>query len=678
MSVTATTDPLLRPLQLRHLTLKNRIMSTSHAISYDIDGKPQERYQRYHEEKAKGGLALTMFGGSSNIAPDSPSVFGQLNVADDSIIPYFQEFAGRIHQYDCALMCQITHLGRRGSSTVENWLPIPAPSRVREALHRSFPKEMDDDDVARIVAAYGSAARRCQDGGLDGCEVVAASHLIGQFFSPFANLRNDEFGGSIHNRTTFGRMVLDAIRKEVGSDFVVGMRLTMDEAALDGLTREESVEIAKIFESTGTVDFLNVNFGRMDTRLNLSEENMPGMGIAPAPFLADVGWFRNEVSLPVFHAARVNDVTTARNAIDAELVDMIGMTRAHLADPHIVNKIQAGQEDRIRPCVGAHLCTSAARACVHNAATGREQKLPHIVARSERAPLRVVVVGGGPAGMEAARVGAERGHEVVLFEATEELGGQIRVAAYAGWRRELAGITEWLAAELGHLSVDVRTGALVNADDVLAEVPDVVIIATGGTPDLSWVDGADHCVSVVEVLEGRIPSGDRVLVFDGTGDHQASSVAEFLADTGSIVELVSPDTSYGLDIPPSAQVTFRRRLYACNVEITLDHRLTKVEPIDDRLVVTLTNALTSVKCERRVDQVVVEHGTVPADDLFRALRPRSRNDGFTNFDALLAVRQQQPLPPGAGEFDLYRVGDAVASRNIHAAIVDSLRLGAAL
>jgi 2,4-dienoyl-CoA reductase-like NADH-dependent reductase (Old Yellow Enzyme family) len=243
-------DPLFQPLTIKHLTLKNRIMSTSHASGMDDDGMPAERYQRYHEEKAKGGLALTMFGGSSNVAPDSPSVFGQLRVDDDRVIPYLQSFSERIHAQDTALMCQITHLGRRGDATVDYWLPTLAPSPVRETLHRSIPREIGEDDIKRIVKSFGAAARRCYEGGLDGLETHAGAHLIGQFFSPDINRRSDKYGGSIENRVRFALMVHEEIRSSVGENFLVGMRMSIHEDR-GGLSAEDAIEIAQILEREG-------------------------------------------------------------------------------------------------------------------------------------------------------------------------------------------------------------------------------------------------------------------------------------------------------------------------------------------------------------------------------------------------------------------------------------------
>jgi len=232
-------DPLLQPFRIKGLTLKNRVMSTSHACGLEVDGMPVERYQLYHEAKAKGGIALTMFGGSSNVAPDSPNIFRQLNVGTDAVIRYLQQFSERVHKHGAALMCQITHLGRRGEPYASNWLPTIAPSPIRETLHRSFPKEMDEHDIARVVQAYGAAARRCKEGGLDGIETLAGGHLIGQFLSPATNRRTDRFGGSLANRCRFGLMVFEEIRRQAGDDFIVGFRYVVDEGSdTEGLSFE--------------------------------------------------------------------------------------------------------------------------------------------------------------------------------------------------------------------------------------------------------------------------------------------------------------------------------------------------------------------------------------------------------------------------------------------------------
>ena len=278
----ASTDPLLQPLTLGNLTLKNRIMSASHACALDDDQMPGERYQRYHEDKAKGGLALTMFGGSSNVAVDSPSIFRQLSVESDRIIPYLQQFSDRVHSHGAALMCQITHLGRRGDAQAGNWLPTIAPSPIRETLHRNMPRPMDRHDIDRGIHAYGAAARRCMEGGLDGLETMAAGHLIGQFFSTEANRRTDDFGGSIENRARFALMTHAEIRRQVGDDFVVGMRMSIDEGPTS-LTFEDALAIGMLLEREGVVDFFNLNVGRIDSELALAEQNMPGMSQPLAP-----------------------------------------------------------------------------------------------------------------------------------------------------------------------------------------------------------------------------------------------------------------------------------------------------------------------------------------------------------------------------------------------------------
>ncbi len=669
-------DPLLRPLTLKGLRLRNRVMSTSHACGLEEGGLPLERYQRYHEEKARGGLALTMFGGSSNVAPDSPSVFRQLYVGDDAIVPHFRRFAERVHAHGAALMCQITHLGRRGEPYADNWLPTIAPTAIRETLHRSFPKEMDEDDIRRVVEAYGDAARRCRDGGLDGIETLTGGHLIGQFLSPATNHRSDRFGGSLENRCRFALMVHENIRAKVGDEFVVGIRWVVDEALEDGLGAEEALAAARILEASGGIDFFNAIYGRMDTAMTLATDNMPGMASRIAPWLRPVAAFKREVALPVFHAARIADIATARHAIAEGYLDMVAMTRAHIADPHIVEKLLRGEEARIRPCVGATHCMSQHRpACIHNAATGREETLPQVVTRAERPGRKVVVMGGGPAGLEAARVCGERGHDVVLFEATATLGGQILLAARASWRRDILGIVEWRERELDRLGVAVHLERYAEAADVLGQTPDVVIVATGGLPDLDWLEGAGHATDVWRALDDPVPAGEEVIVYDGTGRHGAASAAERLATAGRRVVFVALDDSVAPEMNYAERMIWKRRLYELGLEIEVDQRLIRIEGQGNRLAATFRNEVTGAVRERLADRIVVEGGTVPLDAVYSELRRQAANDGVTDIEALLAGAAQ---PGRDGGFELHRIGDAVASRNIHAAVLDALRLCRAL
>ena len=668
----AASDPLLQPFRLRHLTFRNRIMSTSHACGLAEDGMPQTRYQRYHEAKAKGGVALTMFGGSSNVSPDSQWNFPQINLHDERIVGHFRHFSERIHAHGALLMCQVSHVGGRGEPHAGARLAPIGPSPVRETLHRAFAREMDEHDVARVVADYARAAARCRDGGLDGIETLTGAHLIGQFLSPATNHRNDRFGGSIENRCRFGLMVHEAIRKAVGEDFVVGIRFVIDEAGERRLGFEECLEIARIFEASGTVDFFNAIYGRMDTQLKLATDCMPGMASPMAPFLARAGAFRQAVGLPVFHATRITELATARYAIREGLLDMVAMTRAHIADPALVTKLMRGEEARVRPCVGATHCMSELRpTCLHNPSTGHERELPHAI-EAAAVKRRVLVAGGGPAGLEAARVCAERGHAVRLVEASGVLGGQVLLAARASWRRDLAGLVDWRSRELERLGVEVRFHHYAEPGPAGDEEADVVIVATGGVPDLDWIDGAEHCTSVWDVLGGAVRPGGNTIVYDGTGRHAALSAAEAIRMAGGEVAFFGLDGHLAMEMAYSEQVVWRRRTCELGIEPRLDRRLARVERDGNRLRVTFHHELTEAVETHEADQLVVEHGTRPADALFRGLRNRSSNRGIVDPAALLEGRPQ----PGAdgGGFQLFRIGDAVSSRNIHAAVLDAFRL----
>jgi len=666
---------LLQPLQLKHLTLRNRIMSTSHACGLeDHDAMPGEAYQAYHEAKARGGLALTMFGGSAFVDRDSTWANGQLDMSGDRVIPCLEAFSERIHAAGAAIMMQLTHLGRRAETNSQYWLPALGPSPVRETLHRAFPREMDRHDIERVVKAFGAAALRAQQGGLDGIETMVGGHLIGQFLSPMTNQRNDEFGGSIENRCRFGLIVHEEIRRRVGDEFIVGMRFLIDEADAAGLGFDECVEMARLFEDSGLIDFFNANYGRLDTMHHMVTECMPGMESPIAPWLQAAGRFRGEVQLPVFHAARITDLATARHAIRDGLLDMVAMTRAHIADPDIVAKLERGEEDRIRPCVGVTHCMGNNRpTCVHNPASGRELHWPQRIEQVADAPRRAVVVGAGPAGLEAARILAERGHWVKLFEATDQPGGQMRLAASASWRRDVIGIVDWRVVELERLGVEVQYNTLAEADDVLAENPDVVIVATGGLPDLDWLPGADLCTPVWDILSRAVKPAANVIVYDGTGRHPAATAAEFCHDAGSRVQLVTLDETPVAELEYGERVIWRRELARRDLVPLAEYELVELSRGDSGLDAMFRSDLTGETRTLQADQVIVERGTLPFDEVFDSLRDNASNRGVTDLDALTTGKPQPGLDQGTG-YTLFRIGDAASSRNLAAAMYDALRL----
>ncbi len=671
-------DPLLEPFRIRHLTLRNRVVSTSHEPAYAHDGMPEDRYRLYHLEKARGGVGLTMIGGSAVVSPDSPPSFGNLQLYRDEIVPWIRRLTDDVHEAGAAVMCQVTHLGRRTSNYAGDWLPVVYPSPLREPAHRAFPKAAEQWDLDRIVRDYAEAAERCRAAGLDGIELEAYGHLLDGFLSPATNHRSDDLGGSLEHRMAFPRKVIAAVRRAVGDEFIVGIRMSLDEDREDGLAREEATAALRQFAADG-IDFVSVIKGTIDRDATLAKV-IPSMGTPSAPFLDFVGEVRRSVDLPVMHAARIADVATARYAVREGLLDLVGMTRAQIADPHLVEKLEAGQEDRIRPCVGANYCLDAIydsgdAKCIHNAATGREGSLPQVITPSEH-PRRAVVVGAGPAGLEAARVLGERGHEVVVMEAADHPGGQVRLAAAPTRRRDLMGIIDWRVAEAKHFGVDLRCGAYAEVDDVLREEPDIVIIATGGMPNHEFLaTGADLVIDTWDVMDGSArPAGD-VLVYDDNGAEPALDAAEMLAVGGARVHLVTPERMVGVGVGSMNSPAYLKAFAQHDVEIILARRLLAVRrAAGGGLIADLHSEYDDGTRQVRVDQVVVEHGTLPNDELYFGLVPHSVNKGEVDHHALLEMRAQTIRSNPDGRFQLFRIGDAVASRNIHAAVYDALRL----
>lgn len=673
-----STDPLLQPFQLKHLTLKNRIFISAHEPAYPEDGMPKGRYRAYHVERAKGGVALTMTAGSASVSRDSPPVFNNILAWQDEVVPWVREMTDAVHEAGAAIMIQITHLGRRTRWDKGDWLPVLSPSFEREPAHRAFTKKMEDWDIARVIKDYADAAERMKAGGMDGVEFECYGHLMDQFISPLTNELEAPWGGSLDNRMAFPLAVLKACRERVGEDFLLGMRYVADERLPGGVDADQGIEVGQRFKNSGMVDFLNVIRGHIETDAALTDV-IPIQGMPSAPHLDCAGAVRSAVDIPIFHAARVPDVATARHAIASGKVDMIGMTRAHITEPHLVRKIINGTEDRIRPCVGANYCLDriyqgGLAFCIHNAASGREETLPQDIPRAD-VRKKVVIVGAGPGGLEAARVASARGHEVVVFEAADQPGGQIRLTAQSHRKKEMMGIIDWRMAECTTAGVNFRFNTLAEAADVLAESPDIVLIATGGLPFTDVLtEGNDLVVSSWDILSGDVAPGRHVLVFDDAGDHAGMQAAERIADTGAQVEIMTPDRSFAPEVMAMNLTPYMRALQDKDVTFTVTWRLKSAHRDGNELRAVIGTDYSDTTRERRVDQIVVNHGTRPLEDLYFDLKPSSSNLGALDHDALIAQRPQAVTTNPDGKFALWRIGDAVASRNTHAAILDALRL----
>jgi 2,4-dienoyl-CoA reductase-like NADH-dependent reductase (Old Yellow Enzyme family)/thioredoxin reductase len=676
-----SSDPLLQPYQLKHLTLRNRIMTTSHEPAYPEDGMPKQRYAAYHAERAKAGVALAMTAGSAAVSRDSPPVFNNILAYKDEVVPWIRQLTDACHDHGCAVMIQLTHLGRRTGWNKGDWLPSVSSSRHREPAHRAFPKLIEDWDIERIITDFADATERMKEGGMDGIELQVYGHLLDQFWSPLTNDLDGPYGGqSLDSRLHFPLEVLRAIRKRVGDDFIVGLRYTADEAEAGGITPEDGIEISKRLSDSGMVDFLNVIRGRIHTDPAMTDV-IPVQGMKAAPHLDFAGAVKQATGMPTFHAARIPDVATARHAVSAGLLDMVGMTRAHMADPHIVQKIIEGREDDIRPCVGATYCLdriyqAGEALCLHNAATGRELSMPHVIAPAEQVK-NIVIVGAGPAGLEAARVASERGHKVTVLEAQADPGGQVRLTAQSPRRREMIGIIDWRMAQCAARDVTFRFNTWAEAEDVTALTPDVVIIATGGLPSMQLFEQAGeapHVVSAWDLISGDVKPAENVLIYDESGDHPGLMAAEMAATAGAQVEVMTPDRVFAPDIMAMNLVPYMRSLQARDVTFTVTRRLLTVTREGNQLTAHIGTDYSDLVTQARYDQIVVNYGTMPMEDLYFDLKPLSRNGGAVDYDALTSGQVQDVTRNPDGKFQLFRIGDAVSARNTHAAIYDALRL----
>ena len=644
---------LFSPIRIGHAEAKNRIVSTPHGAAFGEKGNITERYIRYHEEKARGGCGVVMMFGSSSIHPTSINDWGEVNNWDDSVIPQFRAMGEAIHRHGALCLSQISHRGRRGHSWYSG-TPLWAPSDTREERHREWPHVMTKTEIREVIDAWAAAAGRLKKGGYDGADIpLYGGHLLENFISPLANTRTDEYGGSLDNRLRLPTEVLRALREAVGRDFIIGLRHSGDHFVEGGLTREELLEIARRLDALGIADYWMVSGSNTET-LRFEAAVTPSHYHPRGVFNDLAALTKTVVRVPVIVAGRIVTAEQAEAALADGVCDLVGMTRALIADPEMPTKVRAGRLDDVRVCVGAaegcigRLRQGKAITCIQNPAIGREAELMQIHPAAKR--RRVVVVGGGVAGLEAARVAALRGHQTILLEAGAAVGGQVLAVARAPRREEYASIVTWLAGQAKKAGVEVRLNTPASAADVLALKPDAVVLATGASqrvPDIPGVKLA-HVASTVDVLLGHVAPGRRVVVVDEDGYFAAPTTADFLADRRAQVTIVSRYFMVGEDIDEGTRSDLYARLFARGVTLTPMTRAVEIVPQGVRTRHTFSSAETVVEA----DSVVLAFGGKAHDPLSRELEGRVA--------------------------DLKVIGDAYSPRRVHDAILDGTRVARAL
>ena len=640
---------LFSPLALGRVTVKNRIVSTSHDAHFGVNGLPGDRYIRYHVEKAKGGVGLVQAFGTTSVHPTSPGGAGNVNNYDESIIPPFRALADAVHAYGALITCQLVHRGRRASSLASR-RPLLFPSDQPNERTGEIPHAMSPAEIRMVVDAYAAAAERTCRAGFDGVEIAMFGDMLPDaFLSPAANTRTDAYGGTFERRLRFPTEVLRAVREAIGSNPLLFVRVSGDDFLPGELSPDERLEVARRLDALKLIDVFSVTGGTVKS-LQGRPRHVPSSYFPHGIYLPLAAAYKRAVSVPVLYAGRIVHPQEAETALADGAADLIGMTRAIIADPDMPRKAQAGRAEEIRLCVGANegcigrLYQGLPIECVQNPSIGREAELGDL--QATRSPRRVVVVGGGPGGLEAARVAAARGHTVTLFERRRELGGQVLTAARAPGRAEYIGIARWLAAQVHVHKVDVRLGVSATRDDVLALRPDVVIVATGSIPrpPSAANTAATKVIAAREVLDGEAPVGRRVVVLAEDPHMTGPTTADFLAGQGCQVRLISPFQTIGDAIDDTLKPIILQRLLTQGVECLPLYTAAELRPGMVIAQHVLTGATVSLEC----DSIVSACGGRADDDLFHALK-----------DTGPAI---------------HLIGDALAPRRVHDAMLEATRV----
>jgi mycofactocin system FadH/OYE family oxidoreductase 2 len=648
---------LFSPLRIGPVVVRNRIVFSAHLTNYAEDGLPSQQHADYFGARAAGGVGLIITEEHSTHPTDWPYE-KLIHGFHRAVIPGYRKMTAAAHAHDVPIFAQLNHNGGQASSMFSR-LPVWAPSPVPDPMFREVPKAVERHEIAEIVAGYGTVAGHCAEGGFDGVELQCShSSIVRGFLSPATNKRTDAYGGSLPARARILLEIVDAVREAVGPDRALGVRICGDELIEGGSTLDEAVEVARMVEATGQVDYINTSIGVATATLFMIEASM---SIPPGYALFIANAIRRAVKLPVIGVGRIKDPVQAERALAEGHCDLVGVVRGQIADPDFAAKARSGNATQIRTCLSCNqecvgrMGLNRWLGCIENPRTGREAVPPPPPHRGRR----VIVVGGGPAGLQAAATAAQRGHRVTLLERQPRTGGQVAVAASVPSRAEFLDVVRNLAAECQRSGVEIRTGVAATAQSLRAEPPDVVVLATGARPQPPyWAAGHPRVVDVRDVLEGRAAPAGQVVVVDDLGFHQATSVAELLADRGCAVEIITAGMVVGQDLGITLDMeTFNVRAHAKGIRQATDLVVVGAAGGDGQdggvgIELSLLHHPTGQPSQRRCDWVVCAVHQTPEDELWQELQ--------------------------AAPFEVHRVGDCVTPRRAHAAVIEGHRVAVAL